>query len=44
MYQEIKNEFSELEKKLIDPKIINNQKKLITTTRRHSEIIEIINQ
>ena len=33
----------QLEKKLVDPKIINNQKKLIAITRRHSEIIETIN-
>ena len=43
MYKKIKNEFHELEKKMVDPKIINNQKKLIKITRRHSEIIEIIN-
>ena len=43
MYKKIKNEFYELEKKMVDPKIINNQKELIKITRRHSEIIEIIN-
>ncbi len=43
MYKKIKNEFCELEKRMVDPEIINNQKELIKITRRHSEIIEIIN-
>jgi len=38
MYEEIKQEVKDLEKELISPEIINDQKKLITISKKHAEL------
>jgi peptide chain release factor 1 len=42
MYQEIKQKFSDLEKKLMDPKIISDQKELIKISQEHAGLKRII--
>jgi peptide chain release factor 1 len=42
MYENTKQQFSELGKQLLDPEIINNQKKLKEISKKHSELKEII--
>lgn len=42
MYGKIKKEFFELEKQLINPKIINNRKELLKISKNHAELKNII--
>lgn len=42
MYQEIKQKFADLEKKLIDPEIIKDQKKLIKISQEHAAFKKVI--
>ncbi len=42
MYEEIKEQFSELEKKLIDPALLADRKKLSDISRRHAELKNVI--
>lgn len=42
MYEEIKEKFRKLEADLADPAIINDQNKLKTTSRQHTELKEVV--
>jgi peptide chain release factor 1 len=42
MFEEIKKEFKELEKKLSDPEIINDREKLTEISKKHSELKDVI--
>ncbi|MFA5024345.1 MAG: peptide chain release factor 1 [Patescibacteria group bacterium] len=42
MYQEIKQKFTELEKKLMDPEIIKNQKEMIKISQEHAGLKKVI--
>jgi len=42
MYEEIKKQFNDLEKKLLDPDFINNPQKVAEISKKHSELKEVI--
>lgn len=42
MYEEIKKKFSEIEKKLVDPEIINDSSKLTQVSKEHAELKDVI--
>ena len=42
MYEEIKQKFSELEKQMTDPAIINDVKKMTEISRQHSDLKEVV--
>jgi len=42
MYQEIKQQFANLEQKLVDPEIIKNQKELIKLSQEHASLKKVI--
>jgi len=42
MYEEIKQKFSELEKQMTDPAVINDVKKMTEISRQHSDLKEVV--
>jgi protein subunit release factor A len=42
MYEEIKNKFSDLEKKLVDPELLKNSKEIIKVSQEHANLKKAI--
>ena len=42
MYEEIKKQFKDIEDQLVDPKIINDQKKITAVSKKHAELRDVI--
>jgi peptide chain release factor 1 len=42
MHEDIKKQFEELEKQLVDPSVISNSKKLTEASKKHSELKDVI--